>query len=120
MEEFQIPYNKLQVIFKSDFSNEERFTGFAAYYAAIGKTSLSVYDLLTPLKGEKQEKCITHLIHNVLDVYDSVLSCLSRGFTVQPRQACFQLSSLPVQSAGMCHLSQALPLTRMDLPWVCP
>ncbi|XP_051011279.1 complement C1s subcomponent [Acomys russatus] len=35
VEEFQIPYNKLQVVFMSDFSNEERFTGFAAYYTAI-------------------------------------------------------------------------------------
>nr|XP_006124243.1 complement C1s subcomponent [Pelodiscus sinensis] len=34
LEEFYAPYNQLTVTFQSDFSNEERFTGFAAYYIA--------------------------------------------------------------------------------------
>uniref|UniRef100_A0A8C8RRZ8 Complement C1s n=1 Tax=Pelusios castaneus TaxID=367368 RepID=A0A8C8RRZ8_9SAUR len=33
--EFYVPSNALTVTFHSDFSNEERFTGFAAYYAAV-------------------------------------------------------------------------------------
>lgn len=37
VEEFHVPYNTLTMRFQSDFSNEERFTGFAAYYTAEGK-----------------------------------------------------------------------------------
>ncbi|NWV00088.1 C1S protein, partial [Upupa epops] len=35
VEEFYVPYSALTVTFHSDFSNEERFTGFAAYYVAV-------------------------------------------------------------------------------------
>ncbi|XP_067401988.1 complement C1s subcomponent [Emydura macquarii macquarii] len=35
LKEFYVPYNTLTVTFQSDFSNEERYTGFAAYYTAI-------------------------------------------------------------------------------------
>ncbi|XP_074839718.1 complement C1s subcomponent [Carettochelys insculpta] len=35
LEEFYVPRNNLTLTFQSDFSNEERFTGFAAYYIAV-------------------------------------------------------------------------------------
>ncbi|NXP50865.1 C1S protein, partial [Heliornis fulica] len=35
VEEFHVPYNTLTMSFQSDFSNEEHFTGFAAYYVAV-------------------------------------------------------------------------------------
>ncbi|XP_025020947.1 complement C1s subcomponent isoform X1 [Python bivittatus] len=35
LDELHVPYNSLTVLFQSDFSNEERYTGFAAYYIAV-------------------------------------------------------------------------------------
>lgn len=31
------PRNSLSLLFSSDFSNEERFSGFTAHYSAVGK-----------------------------------------------------------------------------------
>ena len=41
------PRNSLSVLFSSDFSNEERYSGFMAHYSAVGEERLTVNTLNT-------------------------------------------------------------------------
>nr|XP_056703999.1 complement C1s subcomponent [Euleptes europaea] len=59
LKEFYVPHNTLTVTFQSDFSNEERFTGFAAYYVAVDVNECTDF----------VEKACSHYCNNYIGGY---------------------------------------------------
>ncbi|XP_015282241.1 PREDICTED: complement C1s subcomponent-like [Gekko japonicus] len=59
LKEFYVPDNTLRVTFQSDFSNEELFTGFAAYYVAVDVNECT----------EFVEKVCSHYCNNYIGGY---------------------------------------------------
>uniref|UniRef100_A0A8D0E1P5 Complement C1s n=1 Tax=Salvator merianae TaxID=96440 RepID=A0A8D0E1P5_SALMN len=76
VEEFRIPYNTLTINFQSDFSNEERFTGFAAYYIAVD---------VDECKDFVEEAC-SHYCSNYIGGY--FCSCPPEYFLHEDQKTC--------------------------------
>ncbi|XP_003223793.2 complement C1s subcomponent [Anolis carolinensis] len=76
LEEFHIPYNTLTITFQSDFSNEERFTGFAAYYTAVDMNECTDF---------VEEPC-SHYCNNYIGGY--FCSCPAEYFLHEDQKTC--------------------------------
>nr|XP_020659840.1 complement C1s subcomponent [Pogona vitticeps] len=76
VEEFYVPYNTLTVTFQSDFSNEERFTGFAAYYTAVDVNECTDF----------VEAVCSHYCNNYIGGY--FCSCPSEYFLHEDQRTC--------------------------------
>ncbi|XP_042308806.1 complement C1s subcomponent isoform X2 [Sceloporus undulatus] len=76
LEEFYVPYNTLTVTFQSDFSNEERFTGFAAYYTAVDVNECTDF---------VEEPC-SHYCNNYIGGY--FCSCPAEYFLHEDQKTC--------------------------------
>ncbi|XP_015279106.1 PREDICTED: LOW QUALITY PROTEIN: complement C1s subcomponent-like [Gekko japonicus] len=76
LKEFYVPHNTLTVTFQSDFSNEERFTGFAAYYVAVDVNECT----------EFVEKVCSHYCNNYIGGY--FCSCPPAYMLHEDRKTC--------------------------------
>ncbi|CAM2097339.1 unnamed protein product [Caretta caretta] len=76
LKEFYVPYNTLTVTFQSDFSNEERFTGFTAYYVAVDVNECMDF---------KEDAC-SHYCNNYIGGY--FCSCPPEYFLHEDQKTC--------------------------------
>uniref|UniRef100_A0A8D0LA26 Complement C1s n=1 Tax=Sphenodon punctatus TaxID=8508 RepID=A0A8D0LA26_SPHPU len=76
LEEFYVPDNRLTVTFQSDFSNEQRFTGFAAYYVTVD---------VNECKDFAEDTC-SHYCNNYVGGY--FCSCPPQYFLHEDRKTC--------------------------------
>ncbi|XP_019383161.1 PREDICTED: complement C1s subcomponent [Gavialis gangeticus] len=76
LEEFYVPYNSLTVTFQSDFSNEQRFTGFAAYYVAVDVNECTDF----------VEEACSHYCNNYIGGY--FCSCPPDYFLQEDKKTC--------------------------------
>lgn len=76
LKEFYLPYNTLTVTFQSDFSNEERYTGFAAYYVAVDVDECT----------EFVEEVCSHYCNNYIGGY--FCSCPPEYFLHEDQKKC--------------------------------
>ncbi|XP_053146767.1 complement C1s subcomponent [Hemicordylus capensis] len=76
LQEFLFPYHTLTVTFQSDFSNEERFTGFAAYFVAVDVDECTEF---------VEEPC-SHYCNNYIGGY--FCSCPPEYFLHEDQKTC--------------------------------
>lgn len=76
VKEFYVPDNTLSVTFQSDFSNEERFTGFAAYYTAVDVNECTDF----------AEAVCSHYCNNYIGSY--FCSCPPEYFLHEDQKTC--------------------------------
>ncbi|XP_039194719.1 complement C1s subcomponent [Crotalus tigris] len=76
LEELRVPYHSLTVLFQSDFSNEERYTGFAAYYTAIDVDECTDF----------VEEACSHYCNNYIGGY--YCSCPPEYFLHEDKKTC--------------------------------
>nr|XP_033779800.1 complement C1s subcomponent [Geotrypetes seraphini] len=76
LEEYYFPSNMITVTFQSDFSNQEHYTGFAAYYMAVD---------LNECENLQKEAC-SHFCNNYIGGY--FCSCRPEYFLEEDNRTC--------------------------------
>uniref|UniRef100_A0A670ZAT6 Complement C1s n=2 Tax=Pseudonaja textilis TaxID=8673 RepID=A0A670ZAT6_PSETE len=76
LEELHVPHHSLTLLFQSDFSNEERYTGFAAYYTAIDVNECTDF----------VEEACSHYCNNYIGGY--YCSCPPEYFLHEDKKTC--------------------------------